>query len=127
MGSRPLSPTNPKHHAFILPDYPSWRNRPGLATEPGLTNGGRSEDAGYIDASEWTEDDAAQASEDRQALGLLMNLNEIRRHENEYPKPVAPAKLYELHRNTGKRQSRRNSLCPCGSGKKFKGCCGRRR
>ena len=21
-------PTNPKRHAFILPDYPSWRNRP---------------------------------------------------------------------------------------------------
>jgi hypothetical protein len=22
------SPTNPNRHAFILPDHPSWRNRP---------------------------------------------------------------------------------------------------
>ena len=24
------SPTNPRRHAFIFPDYLSWRNRPGV-------------------------------------------------------------------------------------------------
>ncbi len=28
------SPTNPKRHAFILPDYPSWRNRPAFVYRP---------------------------------------------------------------------------------------------
>ena len=112
--------------AAVKLQFPDAHHIVGLATEPGSANGGRSEDAGYIDASEWSEEDDARAKEDRHALGLLMNLNEIYRHENEYPKPVAPTQLYELRRNIGKPQSLRNSLCRCGSGMKFKFCCGRR-
>ena len=62
----------------------------GIATEPGFDNEGRSEDAMYFDATDWTEEDAARAIEICEKLGILKNPNMFSVHDQEYPlqKPV---------------------------------------
>jgi len=92
----------------------------GIATESGNDSQTRSEDAMYLDCRGWNEEMEQEAKELQQALGLLMNVQETRGIEQEYPEPE-PRPLLHLPVKVG-----RNEPCPCGSGKKFKKCHGGR-
>jgi hypothetical protein len=92
-------------------EFPDARDIVGIATEPGLDNGGRSEDAIYFDAREWTDDLASETRDLQEKLGLLQKATKIKQSFDEYP-------------GFGKRSRiSRNERCPCGSGKKYKHCC----
>jgi hypothetical protein len=57
----------------------------GIATEPGFDNGGRSHDAMYFDATEWTAEDEAIAREAAEKLDILNNPKMFSVHDEEYP------------------------------------------
>jgi hypothetical protein len=97
--------------------FPDARWIIGLATESGLKNGGRSNDLLLLDASEWGDDDEAEAIEIQREMGFLLNPQMTRAREEEYP----TERYFEGVRKIG-----RNETCPCGSGKKNKRCCKRR-
>jgi hypothetical protein len=90
----------------------------GIATELGRGVGG-SEDAVYFDGRLFTEEERSRTEEDAAALHILEDITPSF-HEKvmEYPysaeMSVPPMKGKD-----------RNMRCPCGSGKKFKKCCGR--
>lgn len=65
--------------------FPDAQHIVGIATEQGFDNGGRSEDAMYFDATDWTEKDAARASEASEKLNILKNPNMFSVHDQEYP------------------------------------------
>ena len=70
--------------------FPDAQHIVGIATEPGLENEDRSEDAMYFDATNWTEKDATRTIEICEKLGILKNLSMFSVHAQEYPfqKPV---------------------------------------
>jgi hypothetical protein len=103
--------------------YPDAQGFVCYATEPGLTNPLRSEDAAYIDFADWTAEDEAEARELQQKTGFFTNVSVSHREIKEYLVPVSPNKLFRA-RLTREPKSFRNSPCPCGSGKKRKRCCG---
>ncbi|TXL72578.1 hypothetical protein FHP25_25105 [Vineibacter terrae] len=85
----------------------------GIATESGPNSNGESEDAGYFDTRHWSEDLRRDAEERKDSLRLLQNTHQVRISFKEYPDvPRASTK-----------KPRRNSACPCGSGRKYKKCC----
>lgn len=89
----------------------------GIATEGG-SDLRRSEDLIYLNTAEWTKEDYAKARQAEQ-LGLFEKVSITAGREHEYPVD-----------HTGRERSTsisRNSACPCGSGKRFKRCCGRAR
>lgn len=93
----------------------------GLATETG-TSLDRSEDLMYLDGREWTDNEYKEAKEIERELtneGLLAKRKMYRTSAKEYPDKVPPI----IH--VGMKGSEQNLPCPCGSGKKFKKCCGR--
>lgn len=96
--------------------FPDARYIVGMATESGLRNGGRSNDLLLLDASEWGEEDEAEAREIQQETGFLLNPQMSRAREDEYP-----TERYF----SGVRKIGRNEACPCGSGRKNKHCCKR--
>ncbi len=105
--------------------YPDALDIIGVATEVGISQETRSEDALYFDARQWTEAEETEAKSLQKDLGLLEHVKEFASREYEFP--VFPRAVEaDAHPRTEKRNgSRRNSPCPCGSGKKFKKCCGR--
>ena len=104
--------------------FPDAQDIVGIATEPGLSNPFRSEDAMYFDARAWTAENEEDARELQSKAELLLNVTESRIHEKEYPVGLPPPGMYTVIRARRKATSLRNSLCPCGSGKKYKRCCG---
>jgi hypothetical protein len=103
--------------------FPAAADIVGLATEPGL-HGERSEDVVYFDASVWGEREQRLAEELQRDLGLLTQCGPMA-HSTEWQFPVTPVpQPRQLRRSPS--QSLRNSQCPCGSGQKWKRCCGRR-
>ncbi|MCK9576147.1 MAG: SEC-C domain-containing protein [Clostridia bacterium] len=50
------------------------------------------------------------------------NKNEIKHTETQHEKDITAIKKDYKQKNNAKLE--RNALCPCGSGKKFKNCCG---
>jgi hypothetical protein len=82
----------------------------GIATEPGLTENERSEDALYLNCREWDEEAERMAEEFHRELGLFRNTTRTEGTEKEYP---------EIKRLG------RNERCWCGSGTKYKKCHGR--
>lgn len=94
-----------------------------FATEPGLTNKDRSEDAAYADFSTWTSENEEEARVLQQKTGFFTNVSVSHRETKEYPVPVPPNKLFRANL-TPKPKGSRNSPCSCGSGKKRKRCCG---
>ena len=89
----------------------------GIATESGLDED-RSEDMLCYEASSWTSDDEAYIKELLTRMPLLNNVRMTRGVAQEYPVD---------HRgvNREKIQSR-NAKCKCGSGMKFRKCCGKK-
>ena len=99
--------------------YPNAQDIMGIATETGsVLSEHRSEDAIYLNARYWTDEDQADAKQLQQDLSILTTITgPFKSVEQEYPQvptqPVQPMKGRE-----------RNTPCPCGSGKKYKKCCG---
>jgi uncharacterized protein YecA (UPF0149 family) len=88
----------------------------GIASESGDTDD-RSEDLIYLDASHWNAEAEARAKEIQQRLRLLQKTKLDMKRVHEYPVD-----------HTGKVRNTilsRNSVCRCGSGKRFKRCCGK--
>jgi len=103
-----------KYCSIIKLKFPEAIDIIGIATESGLDSK-RSEDFGYLDARKWTEADLKKAKETESELmehGLFGKQNKIEKTYQEYP---------EVEIMKG---SCRNKPCPCGSGKKYKKCCG---
>jgi hypothetical protein len=96
----------------------------GIATEVG-TPAARSEDLMYLDARAWTKEDQANALELQKQFELFDDLKGFSKHIEEYPKPPIRTDNADnpfLKRIKGRE---RNLPCSCGSGKKYKKCCGR--
>lgn len=82
----------------------------------------RSEDLLYFDAREWDESQNHQILADMEALDIWqtdIQRNMRRTGEKEYPEP--------MRHFVPMRNKDANLPCPCGSGRKFKKCCGLRR
>ena len=104
--------------------YPDAEDIVGIATEDRTTTT-RSEDVLYLDAREWNEELQSEALELQQRLNILRETTKtFRERVLEYPEvqPQPRNGRYRTIRNMKGRD--RNSHCPCGSGKKFKKCCG---
>jgi hypothetical protein len=102
--------------------YPRALNIVGITTETGLDER-RSEDVVYLDVSDWTSEMQEEAVRTREKLNLLKevklrrtNVSGCRGSRTTGPGDTSPP--------SGMRGRDRNSPCPCGSGKKFKKCCG---
>jgi uncharacterized protein YecA (UPF0149 family) len=95
-------------------EYPDAMDIVGIATESGLNNGSRSEDAMHFDARTWNAEMEAKARELQEELGICKKLRRIEEHMQEYPD--APITVPRM-------ENPRNKACPCGSGKKYKHCC----
>jgi len=99
--------------AVVRLEYPNAMDIVGIATESGLKNQGRSEDAIYFDGSHWTEETARIAKLHQEELRILKSARRFEEQMEEYPAvPAPPAE-----------KNPRNKPCPCGSGKKYKHCC----
>ena len=98
----------------------------GIATEPGIENDSRSEDAIYYDARKWSAEDEREAVKLSETLNIFREQPDMHHvHEDEYPQVTrtnqrAENPRMELPKNP------RNKPCPCGSGKKYKHCHGKR-
>ena len=111
-------------HCMVLKAiYPEAEDIIGIATEDRTTTA-RSEDLVYLDAREWSEELQSQALKLQEEFDIL---REYERHDArvlEYPE-IQTQPRDALHHATRNMKGRdRNSPCPCGSGKKFKKCCG---
>lgn len=105
--------------------YPEAEHIIGIATETAGSDG-RSEDVLYLDGRAWTEEDEAEARRLQVELGLLNKATRFERTEYEYPDPCPPFSSDSSAVTGSTRKGRdRNKPCPCGSGRKFKKCCGR--
>lgn len=92
--------------------FPDAEDIVGIATSP-LHETDHSEDSLWLEAREWTAEQAADAAYFHKELGLLTEVTQHRTSEKEYPEPR------RLLKNP------RNKPCPCGSGRKYKHCHGR--
>ena len=90
--------------------FPEARHIVGFSTESGLAEM-RSEDAMYLDVSKWNAELENEAKRLQKEAKILISPQESYVHAEEYPN------------KNKKAEPGRNDPCPCGSGKKFKGCC----
>lgn len=95
--------------------YPDAEDIIGIATESGLKNVSRSEDAVYLNARQWNDELQKEAEELHEKLGILKTPTISKSHIREYPDIQPPKKL----------KNPRNKKCYCGSGKKYKKCHGK--
>jgi hypothetical protein len=86
----------------------------GIATESGMTNNGRSQDAVFFDARHWTKEMEDSARLFQAKFRILQSAKLHKGEMFEYPEVVADGV---------KTKNPRNKACPCGSGKKYKHCC----
>jgi hypothetical protein len=101
--------------------FPAAQDIVGIATESGRKEYG-SEDAVYLDASEWDAEQQAEAQRLHQELGLLKNVRQFQSKVYEFPvNRPATQSVFSPRRAI---ETKPNWPCPCGSGKKFKRCCG---
>jgi len=106
------------HITVLKKQFPFLINIIGIATE--TKDGNHSEDIAHLDASEWTEDDNEKACKLEKMMiceGVLNNRVISNWRTFEYPKDT----------KTKYSGNKRNVPCPCGSGKKYKKCCGQNR
>ena len=100
--------------------YPEIRYAVGVATEQ-MVAFQHSEDVIVYDFLEWSESDNIQAKHAQQELNILRDMND---------KNMKEILLSDIHpwtkltTNSKKVKMRRNDPCNCGSGKKYKKCCG---
>ena len=107
-------------------DFPDAQEIIGIATESARGEYG-SEDVAYLDAKSWTpeeQQEAKQIKSEMVKLGLLVERKMFSSVENDYPDVPTPAKRQRPIFTQEMKGRNRNEPCPCGSGKKFKKCCG---
>jgi len=97
-------------------EFPDAKHVVGIATEPRSYEINRSEDLIYLDACQWTENNQQEAKRIQKNLGLLSKTKRTKFTEKEYP-------TREIIKGLKGRD--RNKPCYCGSGKKYKKCCGK--
>lgn len=88
-----------------------------------------SEDLVVINRASWTSEDVQRAERIQSETGYLKNLIRTNRVEKTYPDvPTPESSTRESGPRTGRQLKGRdrNLPCPCGSGKKYKRCCGKR-
>ncbi|RYZ85887.1 MAG: hypothetical protein EOP04_15020 [Proteobacteria bacterium] len=73
-----------------------------------------SHDFVYFDARNWTDDEENEARALQRDLDILTNIQEFRGRVSEYPSA-----------SSVQRRIPANYACPCGSGRKYKRCCGK--
>jgi hypothetical protein len=108
--------------------FPEARHIIGIATESGLIEN-RSEDVIYYDANEFSEEERIEARhclETLKSAGMLGERTKFSAKELEYPMRDHHVKKKTLPASEWPTSYPRNKTCPCGSGKKYKYCCGRR-
>jgi uncharacterized protein YecA (UPF0149 family) len=93
----------------------------GLAMEPGF-NRPRSEDVLLIESKDWGPDAEERGRHLHEEVGLLRNRRQFVNVASEYPE--APSPKPAGRRPVPPSKIPRNAPCPCGSGRKFKKCCG---
>lgn len=107
------------HARVVRMLFPEALDIVALGTET-RNAGSRSHDLLYFDGRDWTAEDDANARKLQEEYSILKSATLWRIHEDEYRQ--MPLNVKEEFR-TGK--IGRNQTCPCGSGKKYKKCCGR--
>jgi hypothetical protein len=102
-------------------NFPEAMDIVGIATETGLADARRSEDASHLDCRVWTAEHQADAERLQRDLQLFVNPKIERSVVHEYP-AVGPngQLLFPAGKNP------RNKPCPCGSGRKYKKCHGQK-
>ncbi len=100
--------------------YPEALDIVGIATEANPDfRVGRSEDAMYLDAREWTEEMQEEARSIQQDTGLLTNVTQHASTVREYPYQPEPVQRLSHAPFASQMKGRdRNRPCLCGSGKK---------
>lgn len=104
--------------------YPAVVDVVGIAAD--LDDDNRSEDALYLDCHDWTAEQEADARSLQRDLGLFQEYTLTRTTEHEFPirrKTGWESHISHVPRMKGRN---RNEPCPCGSGRKYKRCCGDR-
>lgn len=106
--------------AALIHKYPPAQRAIGIATELG-GNASHSFDFLYYDREMYFEDDIHEVECMSESMKLLVNLRKNQVTDFEYPGTSIGPTLIPLMKGRS-----RNAQCPCGSGKKFKHCCGSR-
>jgi len=101
--------------------YPKAIDIVGIASEPVRPGHGSSEDLLYLNAREWTSDLESEAVMLQNELGIFKSTTIHFGHVDEYPD-----QLSRVSNDIRRRKTARNEQCPCGSGKKYKYCHGRK-
>ena len=101
--------------------FPETLDIVGIATQPVRPNAEISEDLLYLDARVWSDELNSEAGRLHKDLGIFASATNYNIHEQEYPARTA-TKIIGTRRPP---KVGRNERCPCGSGKKYKKCCGR--
>jgi hypothetical protein len=102
--------------------FPEALDIVGVATQPVRPNTGISEDLLYLDARVWSDELNSEAGQLQQDLGILTSETCYNMYEREYPVHASS----EIARMRQPPKVGRNESCPCGSGKKYKRCHGRK-
>lgn len=95
----------------------------GLATEVGL-GPERSYDLVYLEPGEWSKEMEAEAKQMQDQTKMFTHFKKKHFHASEYPQVEMMPDLLPMRRSARSGKTGRNEPCPCGSGKKFKKCCG---
>jgi hypothetical protein len=95
--------------------YPEAQHVVGIATETLAREDYRSEDFVHLDATEWNADLERAARASKIDLGIFTNVKTFAGREQEYPLDEKKSLRVVVSRN---------SPCVCGSGKRYKRCCG---
>ena len=114
-------------HAYALAAklrFPNASQVVVIATEPLGGSELTSEDVLYVDVSELNDEQEKLALIARDDLGYLADVRSSRSFDLQIESIQKPFYILDTSRNPKVAKSRRNSSCPCGSGLKFKRCCG---
>jgi SEC-C motif len=96
-------------------DFPDAEHIVGIATETLGRDDYRSEDLLYLDATHWNSQLEESARKSKIELGIFTDVKTFAGREQEYPTD---------DRKKVRTIVSRNSPCICGSGKRYKRCCG---
>ncbi len=95
----------------------------GIATEP-YGCSGRSEDLLCVDTRDWNNNNYEEARRIQRETRILINPTLTKVQEVEFPVVMGTPLSTTAPAISGHKKIGRNDPCPCGSGKKFKKCCG---
>lgn len=107
----------------IRRDYPQSKTVVGIATETPSRIRGHTVDLSYLHVDEWNDELEQKALEAKNELGLFQKPKYAPFDDYEYPETFQPPDVGPFPKQD--RLPSRNAPCPCGSGRKFKRCCGR--